>query len=190
MRSRVTRLLIVEESAIDAEMLVMHLRRDGARIQWDRVETASGLHTALSSGNWDCVLCGGPDFSGELCLETVLEAVRQTVPHLPFLVVADSIPLERAVALMRGGVTDLITRDQSDRLPEMLARARDRREDSSPPRPGEPSSEAASWDALILGHIPDALIVLDAGGMVTRWNEGATCLLGWTPEEVVGRPGL
>ncbi|QDU36806.1 Blue-light-activated protein [Maioricimonas rarisocia] len=190
MQSRVTRLLIVEESAIDAEMLVMHLRRDGARIEWKRADTFRELHSVLSDGTWDSVLCGGPDFDGELCLEEVLSTVRRFSPHVPVLLVAREIQLERAVTLMRTGVTDLMTRDQIDRLPDMVGRAVEQHRSSADANYPEQSGNAATRDARIFRHIRDAVIVLDADGTVTDWNAGATRLLGWTVEGMIGRPYL
>ncbi|WP_042408977.1 SpoIIE family protein phosphatase [Streptacidiphilus carbonis] len=35
---------------------------------------------------------------------------------------------------------------------------------------------------------PTAVVVLDLDGLVTGWSEGGRLLLGWTPQETVGRP--
>jgi PAS domain-containing protein len=35
---------------------------------------------------------------------------------------------------------------------------------------------------------PTAVVVVDAGGVVSGWSEGGRLLLGWGPEEIVGRP--
>ncbi len=48
--------------------------------------------------------------------------------------------------------------------------------------------DALARDARILASVHDAVIVTDLGGVVTYWNEGATRLFGWAPEEMVGRP--
>jgi len=42
--------------------------------------------------------------------------------------------------------------------------------------------------ALILANVRDSVIVADPEGVVTYWNEGATRLFGWAPQEMVGRP--
>ncbi|MCJ2133074.1 PAS domain S-box protein [Methylobacterium sp. J-026] len=33
-----------------------------------------------------------------------------------------------------------------------------------------------------------AIVVMDLGGLITNWNAGATRILGWTPDEVIGKP--
>jgi PAS domain S-box-containing protein len=42
--------------------------------------------------------------------------------------------------------------------------------------------------AQVLHDTPDAVVVADRAGDVLRWNAGATRLLGWTAEEMVGGP--
>ena len=46
----------------------------------------------------------------------------------------------------------------------------------------------ARYRAILESAVDYAIVVLDRDGLVTDWNEGATRILGWTPEEVVGRP--
>lgn len=45
-------------------------------------------------------------------------------------------------------------------------------------------------DALILENVRDSVIVTDLAGVVTFWNRGAEDLLGWSADEIVGRPLL
>jgi PAS domain S-box-containing protein len=52
------------------------------------------------------------------------------------------------------------------------------------------AEEALARDALLLANVHDAIIVTDAAGAITYWNEGATRLLGWSAAEMLGRPGI
>ncbi len=45
-------------------------------------------------------------------------------------------------------------------------------------------------DARLLANVRDAIIVTDANGIVTYWNDAATRMLGWTAEEMYGQPLL
>jgi PAS domain S-box-containing protein len=56
--------------------------------------------------------------------------------------------------------------------------------------PGTPPlpDQAVALAALLIPAIRDALVVTDAEGRVTYWNDGATRVFGWTAEEMVGRP--
>ncbi|MET7640429.1 PAS domain-containing protein [Streptomyces sp. NPDC005438] len=44
--------------------------------------------------------------------------------------------------------------------------------------------------STLLNGMDTALLALDARGTVTHWNRQAQRILGWTPEEVIGRRGL
>jgi PAS domain S-box-containing protein len=43
-------------------------------------------------------------------------------------------------------------------------------------------------EALLESAVDYAIITLDLDGLVTSWNSGATCLLGWSQDEMIGRP--
>jgi PAS domain S-box-containing protein len=50
------------------------------------------------------------------------------------------------------------------------------------------SSRERFLEAIVQSAIDYAIISLDLDGLVTSWNEGAHLILGWTAEEMVGRP--
>ncbi len=60
--------------------------------------------------------------------------------------------------------------------------AADRHPDAPPDGHG---ADHAAW--AILGSALDAVITIDADGVVTSWNEMATRTFGWTPVEAMGR---
>lgn len=50
------------------------------------------------------------------------------------------------------------------------------------------SSREHFLEAIIQSAIDYAIISMDLDGLVTSWNEGARKILGWTPEEMIGKP--
>jgi two-component system, cell cycle sensor histidine kinase and response regulator CckA len=52
------------------------------------------------------------------------------------------------------------------------------------------AEERHERDARLLANVHDCIIVTDAAGIVTYWNEAATNLYGWTAEEMCGQPLL
>ncbi|HEV7236508.1 MAG TPA: PAS domain S-box protein, partial [Ktedonobacteraceae bacterium] len=46
--------------------------------------------------------------------------------------------------------------------------------------------EQEQFQANILRHIRDSVIVTDLQGKITYWNEGAGCIFGYTPDEMIG----
>ena len=59
------RLLIIEDSEFDAQMMVSLLRKEGYQITYCRVETAESMKKALSQERWDLILADYnlPDFN-------------------------------------------------------------------------------------------------------------------------------
>src|SRR4051812_33056335 len=75
--------LIVEDSEIDAELLLLELRRGGYDVVPRRVETAPEMRTALEEGGWDIVLSDYslPTFSALAALE-VLKGSGLDIPMI------------------------------------------------------------------------------------------------------------
>ena len=108
------KILIVEDSDDDAELLLRELRRSGIDPTFERFISAEGVKDALTRGPWDIVLSdhGLPrnDFPD------ILRLVKEHDPELPFIVVSGSIGEENAVSLMRSGVSDFIYKGNLSRL--------------------------------------------------------------------------
>lgn len=123
------RLLIVEDSPDDAELLTRLLRRAGYETEPRRVETAEAMAAALAEGGWDLILADHslPQLSGP----GALEVLKGTGLDVPFIIVSGTIGEETAVECMRAGARDYILKDKLARLPvaveRELAAARDRR---------------------------------------------------------------
>lgn len=97
------RVLIVEDSEDDAELLVLELRRGGYQPCWKRVDTAGAMRTALDRETWHLVISDHamPHFSGL----AALELLKETALDLPFIIVSATIGEEVAVAAMKAGRT-------------------------------------------------------------------------------------
>jgi signal transduction histidine kinase/DNA-binding response OmpR family regulator len=108
------RLMLVEDSPDDAELILRELRRGGFAVEPERVETGAALSRALADGIWDLVIADYnlPQFSG---LEA-LALVRATGLDLPFILVSGAVGEEVAVDAMRAGAHDFVRKDNLRRL--------------------------------------------------------------------------
>jgi len=112
------RLLIVEDSDDDSELLVMEVRRGGYDPVWARVETAEAMLAALQDETWDVVIADYrmPRFNGI----KALELVREYAGHTPFIMVSGYISDEVGAAAMKNGAGDYIMKhDLSHLVPAM-----------------------------------------------------------------------
>jgi len=119
-RSRL-RVLCVEDSADDHELLVRHLQRARPEVWCLRVESESQFRNALDHHDWDLVLCDYrlPGFSGL----TALSILRATGRVLPFIILSGEIGEDTAVEAMRLGASDYLLKGHTARLLPAIERA-------------------------------------------------------------------
>lgn len=124
------RVLIVEDSENDVQLLMRELRKAGFVPSYKRVETKPGMLSALGGQKWDLVVSDFvmPEFSGIEALKTL----RETGTDLPFIIVSGQIGEDVAVEAMKAGAHDYIMKGNPKRLglavSRELAEAENRRE--------------------------------------------------------------
>lgn len=115
------RVLILEDSRFDAELLVEALQdaRPGAHTTLVRDEPS--YVKALTEQRFDVILSDFelPAFSGGAALETA----RRHAPQVPFIFVSGVIGEDNAVELLKRGATDYVSKNRLARLPVVLDRA-------------------------------------------------------------------
>ena len=114
------RLLLVEDSADDADLILHELRRAGYDPTCERVQTAAEMKAALAQRPWDLVIADYvlPHFSAP----GALTLVQESGLDLPFIVVSGAIGEETAVQAMRAGARDYIMKGNLARLAPAIVR--------------------------------------------------------------------
>jgi diguanylate cyclase (GGDEF)-like protein/PAS domain S-box-containing protein len=183
--STTLRLLIVEDSDDDAQLLLVRLRRAGYEPEHLRVDNETDLRAALRDSEWQLVISdyAMPGFSGM----RALEIVREIRPDTPFILVSGTVGEEIAVDAMRSGANDYIMKDNLTRLipaVERELRASSRRAER---RQAEDTLYHERERALItLQSIGDGVITTDAAGRVEYMNPVAEQTTGWSVREAQG----
>ena len=108
------RILIVEDSEADAELLLRELRRGGYAPQFERVETPEALDAALTRQSWDLIVSDNamPRLNGMQALQLTQEKGLD----IPFILVSGSIGEDVAVAAMKAGAHDYLMKSNTARL--------------------------------------------------------------------------
>ncbi len=110
---RPLRVLHIEDSELDHELTLAHLRRGGLAVQTRRVDSAADYRAALQE-EWDVILSDFnlPGFSGLVALEMLKESGR----IMPFIIVSGEIGEDTAVEAMRNGASDYLLKNNLARL--------------------------------------------------------------------------
>jgi signal transduction histidine kinase len=108
------KILLLEDSAADAELLHRELRKGGLNFSARRVETQPEFLAQLDEFEPDVVISDYmlPSFNGL----KALELVRQKSEVLPFILVSGHIGEERATDALKLGATDFILKGRLARL--------------------------------------------------------------------------
>jgi two-component system sensor histidine kinase/response regulator len=114
------RILLVEDSADDAELVVRALRRGGRDLSYERVDTPEAMRAALANGSWDLVIAdySMPRFNGL----AALKMLRETELDLPFILVSGTVGEDLAVEAMKCGADDYVLKGGLARLPLAVER--------------------------------------------------------------------
>jgi len=116
--------LLVEDSANDAELIGEALRRAGLVPTLQHVETEAAFLAALNS-ELDVILADYdvPNFGAV----RALDLLKRTDLDVPLIVVSGSIGEETAVRILQSGASDYLLKDRLTRLGQAVRRAMDER---------------------------------------------------------------
>jgi len=120
--SRILRVLHVEDSELDHQLILTQLSRAGLRVELERLDALPAVLAALDR-SWDAIISDFnlPGYSGL----QVLEAVKERQLLTPFILVSGEIGEDIAVAAMRNGASDYLLKNNLNRLAPALLHAID-----------------------------------------------------------------
>ncbi|HKI32879.1 MAG TPA: ATP-binding protein [Gemmataceae bacterium] len=114
------RVLILEDRAADAALLVHELRQGGFAPDWRQAETEAEFVAALGTAP-DVILA---DYSlPQFDAPRALQCVQQRGLDIPFLVVSGSVGEDLAVAVVKQGAADYLLKDRLARLGQAVQHA-------------------------------------------------------------------
>src|SRR3954468_21516376 len=104
------RVLVVEDSERDLELLLRDLRKGGYLVTHTRVQTAPEMKAALQKTEWDVVISDYalPEFDANQALATL----QQSDIDVPFIIVSGTIGEEVAVSALHAGASDFVIKGQ------------------------------------------------------------------------------
>lgn len=182
------RVLIVEDSADDAVLILREIRKGGWIPSYLRVDEADPMRRALADQSWDIILSDYwmPRFDGLQALAVLSESKLD----IPLIIISGAIGEESAVAVLKSGAADFISKGNLSRLNPAIERelreAAARRELRDAERRLKESEERLRL--LIDGVQEYAIFMLDEKARVVSWNSGAQRIMGYQASEIIGQP--
>lgn len=164
------RVLHLEDSALDAELVHAFLLGDGMDCEVTHVWGRSDFEQALAMKSFDLILADHqlPGFDGE----TALDIARLRAPETPFIFVSGTLGEEVAVEALKRGATDYVVKQRLERLGGVarraLAEVAERRERRSAQRALRAAEENF---ATLVNAMPLLCWMADATGRPTWFND-------------------
>ena len=183
----VLRVLVVEDSEFDAQMITSLIRKSGYDVVSERVETAAAMEKALGEKSWDIILSDYnlPFFSAP----EALKLLQTSELDLPFIIISGGIGEATAVSAMKAGAHDYLMKGNLNRLAPAIERElreaanrRERREALAK------LQESELRYRLLWESSPDAVLLMDSESRIYFANPAVETVFGCKQEEIVGQP--
>jgi PAS domain S-box-containing protein len=173
------RVLLVEDSELDAALVLRELRRGGFKLSSAVVDRPDTFLNDVRAHPPDIVLADYnlPQWSGM----DALELLRQENLDIPLILVSGALGEETAVECIKRGVTDYVLKDRLTRLPVAVRRALEEKQT----RLRQKYSEELFRHAIDAS--PTGILMVDGVGKILLANPEAEKLFGHTHEELMGR---
>jgi PAS domain S-box-containing protein len=182
--SKPLRVLILEDTPDDADLLELELRRAGYDLTVECVCTAEAMSAALRRRQWDIIISdyAMPGFSGL----AAIQVLQQSGLDIPFILVSGTVGEETAVAAMKAGASDYLVKGHLARLTPAIERelreADDRRQRKNAQHALQESE--ARFRSLSASS-PIGVFQTDDRGRTLYFNERCLAIMGLTHEEAL-----
>jgi hypothetical protein len=178
-------ILILEDVALDAELIEYELRREKINFSSVIVETEEDFTDALTNFNPDIILADHslPTFDGL----SALKITKKLSPEIPFIFVSGKIGEEFAVEVLKEGATDYVLKNNLSKLVPALQRAfKETKEQSERKNVENTLKKRDEQLRLITDNMLDIVVHIDSDGFIHYLSPSVKTVLGYNPEEILG----
>ena len=189
-------ILLLEDDSRDAELVQELLEADRLVCEVTRVQTRAEFLTALENDEIDLILSDYklPSFDGL----SALKLASSARPDLPFIFVSGALGEELAIEALKIGATDYVLKTRLSRLVPSVRRALREAEERAERRKAEEAHQRAEHAAqanerrfrALIEHAYDVVLLSSAEGTILYASPSVQRMLGYAPEELIGRSGF
>ncbi|HET7831490.1 MAG TPA: HD domain-containing phosphohydrolase [Gallionella sp.] len=185
----VLRVLILEDSPTDAELMEYELSKAGLLFVAQRVDTEEAFVRALDDFHPDVILADYklPAFSGR----AALNIERRKHPEIPVVMVTGTLPDLEAVELLNAGAKDYVLKDRMARLAPAVQRVISAEQGIRARKAAEQAlRESEAKFRTLVEATSDWIWEVDERGFYTYSSPQVYDVLGYAAEEIIGRSPL
>mgnify|MGYP005854946567 CR=1 FL=1 len=178
-------ILILEDVALDAELIEYELRREKIDFISLIVETEKDFKEALINFNPDIILADHslPTFDGL----SALKITKKISPKTPFIFVSGKIGEEFAVEVLKEGATDYVLKNNLSKLVPALQRAINETKEQSERKNVEHALKKRDEQLrLITDNMLDIVVQIDSHGFIHYLSPSVTTVLGYNTDDILG----
>ncbi len=184
------RVLILEDSLSDTELMLYELRSSGFELDWQRVETEADYLAQLDAG-FDVIL--SDFYMPEFDAIQALRLLQSRGLDIPLIIVTHSISEEAAVECMKQGAADYLLKHRMVRLGQAVMHAVQQKKLRDEKRQAEAAlKESEERLRRLADNAQD--IIYSYRVRPTRGfeyvNPAVTAITGYTPEQLYADPNL
>ncbi len=183
------RILLLEDSLLDAELIGANLTDGGIDCELFQVETRSDFLAALAKDDFDLILSDYslPNFDGI----SALEIARRVCPEVPFIFVSGALGEELAIETLKRGATDYVLKYRLERLvPSVMRALREAKERAERKAAQEALKESEERYRQLVELSPDTIFVQSQGEIIFINSAGVKLFGAAYPEQLIGKPVL
>src|SRR5487761_39804 len=181
------RLLIVDDSKSDAELLLRTLHTGGFEAAYEVVDSSAAMRAALERQEWDVITSDHamPQFSGP----AALALAQELRPGVPFIIVSGEIDLNLAVSLIKWGAQDYVQKAELAKLVPVMKRVLHDAEARRKQESGEQALQVSETRyRRLFETAQDGILIVDADtGQIDDVNPFLMDLVGFSRKEYLGK---
>ena len=178
------RILNLEDSPLDAELIHATLVEGDVVCQITRVQTRADFAAALENGGFDLVLADYslPAFDGL----SALKVAQEIRPEVPFVLVSGALGEERAIEALKEGATDYVLKQRLERLVPAVRRAMSEAEERTERKRAEEALRES--EERFRATFEQAAVGISHNALDGRWlrvNQKLCEIIGYSREELL-----
>ena len=185
MKTNNSRLLFIEDYEDDYLLLLRQLKKAGHQVVADRIYTKADYKKAIKE-NWDAIICDNnlPEFNAH----EALKLIRAINKDIPFIIVSGAITDKEAAEAMNAGANDYIIKGDYNRfIPALFREIREYKMKQEKKKVEKELIKKEEAFHLLTENAQDLLLLADKQGKILYISASVQKIVGYIPEDVLGK---